>query len=130
MLFVETGNSRFDREITVQITTVEESARGNPIMHVNKFLFMSSWSFFTVGIDFIASIGVLSFSPGDFTKSFEVTIINDNVFEGLQEFSAVMTTTESQVDIFQSLARVQIIDDDGKEIDVDLYQSTSCGYIL
>ena len=69
---------------------------------------------FTAGIDFVASSGVLSISPGDMTKSFEVAIINDSVFEGTQEFSAAMTTTESLVDIFQSVATVQINDDDGK----------------
>lgn len=70
--------------------------------------------YFTAGIDFIASSGVLTFSPGVLEKTIEVTVINDNVYEGLQEFYAELSTNEMQVNIFQTDAMAQIIDDDGK----------------
>ena len=43
----------------------------------------------------------------------EVNIIDDNVYEGTQEFSAQLTTTDSGVNIFESDAVARITDDDG-----------------
>lgn len=40
-------------------------------------------------------------------------ITNDNVYEGVQEFSARLTTTDSGVNIFEPEATIQITDDDG-----------------
>ena len=41
-----------------------------------------------------------------------MTILNDNVYEVLEEFTAELTTTDSGVDIFQPDATAQIDDDD------------------
>lgn len=89
-------------------------------------------TYFAAGRDFIASSGVLTFGPGVTEKTIEVTVINDNVYEGLQEFSAELSTNEMQVNIFQTDAMAQIIDDDGKLISAVCYisvvmQATVCG---
>ena len=73
---------------------------------------------YTAGLDFIASSGELTFHPGNTEKRFEVTIINDIMFEGLQVFSAELTTNDSRVDIFQTVATVQIIDTDSKNLNL------------
>lgn len=59
---------------------------------------------------------MLTFGPGVTEKKIEVTVINDNVYEGLQEFYAELSTNEMQVNIFQTDAMAQIVDDDGKLI--------------
>ena len=41
-----------------------------------------------------------------------MTIIDDNVYEVLEEFTAELTTTDSGVDIFQPDATARINDDD------------------
>lgn len=68
----------------------------------------------TAGADFIIASGELNLRPGDTEGMFEVTIINDSVFEGLQEFSAQLQTAESRVVIIMPDTTVEIIDDDGK----------------
>ena len=45
-----------------------------------------------------------------------MTIINDDVYEVLEEFTAELTTTDSGVDIFQPDATARISDDDGNLI--------------
>lgn len=78
--------------------------------------FINTITYFVAGRDFIASSGVLTFGPGVTEKKIEVTVINDNVYEGLQEFYAELSTNEMQVNIFQTDAMAQIVDDDGKLI--------------
>ena len=51
-------------------------------------------------------------------------LIDDNVYEGLQEFSANLTTTDSGVNIFEPDATAQITDDDG-----NLWAENQCGFI-
>ena len=41
-------------------------------------------------------------------------ITDDNVYEGLEDFSAELTTTDSSVNIFEPDATAQITDNDGK----------------
>ena len=65
------------------------------------------------GGDYVGKVEDLTFSPGETQKTVEVTIITDNVYEGLQEFFAKLTTTDSGVNIFEPDATVQIVDDDG-----------------
>ena len=56
---------------------------------------------------------VLTFAPGKAVQNVSVIIINDNVYEVLEEFTAELTTTDSGVDIFQPDATARISDDDG-----------------
>ena len=43
----------------------------------------------------------------------EVIVIDDNVYEGTQEFRARLTTTDSGVNLFETDAVARITDDDG-----------------
>ena len=42
----------------------------------------------------------------------EVTVIDDNVYEGTLEFRAQLTTTDSGVNLFEPYAVARITDDD------------------
>ena len=63
--------------------------------------------------DYIETTREVTFAPGETLQRVDVTIINDNVYEGLEEFTAELTTTDSGVDIFQPDATARISDDDG-----------------
>ena len=43
-------------------------------------------------------------------------IINDDVYEGLQEFFAEIETTDSGVNVFQPEATARIYDEDGNRV--------------
>ena len=66
----------------------------------------------TGGSDYIETTQELTFAPGETLQSVAVTIIDDNVYEVLEEFTAELTTTDSGVDIFQPDATARINDDD------------------
>lgn len=66
------------------------------------------------GNDYIGKVELLTFSSGQTQKRVEVIIVNNDIYEQLQTFSAELTTTDDRVDIFEPLANVQIIDDDGR----------------
>ena len=74
---------------------------------------MHRCSVFVDAADYRETIEELTFAPGETLKTVEVTIINDNVYEVLEEFTAELTTTDSGVDIFQPDATARISDDDG-----------------
>ena len=69
----------------------------------------------TEGSDYTATTQEVAFAPGDTLQTIVVTINNDNVYEGLEEFTAELTTTDSEVDIFQPDVTARINDDDGKQ---------------
>ena len=54
---------------------------------------------------------VLTFGPGDSSDSTLIFIINDNLYEGTEDFSAILTTTDSAVEIFEPVADITITDD-------------------
>lgn len=55
------------------------------------------------------------FGPGQTAKTINIRILNDRVFEKSEVFSIIMTTRDSGVTkIAPNVARVTIIDDDGK----------------
>ena len=56
---------------------------------------------------------MVTFAPGDSLQTVQVPINNDDVYEGLEEFTAQLTTTDSGVVIFQSDATARINDNDG-----------------
>lgn len=63
----------------------------------------------------------ITFQPGQTLQTVQVMIIDDSVYEGLQDFLAELTTTDSGVNIFQSDATAQITDEDGN---VFMFSST------
>ena len=57
------------------------------------------------------------FGPGETTADVNITIVDDNIMEGTEMFSATLTTADSNVMIGDGTATVTILDDDGKYLD-------------
>lgn len=62
--------------------------------------------------DYETIVQEIIFSPGDQLKTVNVTIIDDEIFENLEEFSARLTTLDGRVVLAESNAVAQILDDD------------------
>lgn len=65
----------------------------------------------TAGQDFVATSGVLTFGPGETSKTIAVTILADRTGEGGESFFVDLSTT-SAVGISDSRGEVTILDDD------------------
>ena len=65
------------------------------------------------GNDYVGTSQIVTFAPGDTIKTVQVPINNDTVYEGLEQFTAQLTTTDSGVVIFQPDAIARINDNDG-----------------
>ena len=63
------------------------------------------------GLDFVGNNEVLTFGPGDSSGSTLIFINNDNLYEGTEDFTVILTTTDSAVEIFQPVADITITDD-------------------
>ena len=63
------------------------------------------------GFDYISARGTLTFSPGESSRTFTVTTIDDSVVEGLKYFS-VQLTNANGADIARGFAPGMIIDDE------------------
>ena len=57
------------------------------------------------------------FGPGETTADVNITIVNDNIMEGTEMFSATLTTADPNVMIGDGTATVTILDEDGKYLD-------------
>ena len=68
----------------------------------------------TDGEDFLGSATNVTFSPGDVQKHISIQIVNDAVFEDLEDFFGTLTPVDTRVTIFEPDADVHINDDDGK----------------
>ena len=68
-------------------------------------------SLFLTGSDFIGSVQSVTFSAGTHSESVLVFIIDDEEYEGTEDFYAILTTDDTRVDIFQPNANVTIVDD-------------------
>ena len=55
---------------------------------------------------------MIIFSPGVRQQTVTVQIVDDNIFEILEEFSAQLTTSDRRVDIVEPDATVEIEDND------------------
>lgn len=67
------------------------------------------------GVKYTAKSGTLTFAPGEVQKSIQVTILNDTVLEGRQDFS-VRLSTSINGNIKNNLASVIIADDGSSPI--------------
>ena len=56
---------------------------------------------------------MLTFAPGMLQDCFNVSIINDDMYENPEEFFANITTTDTQVTISPMTTVITIIDNDG-----------------
>ena len=63
------------------------------------------------GSDFIGSVQTITFTSGSTSESVTVYIIDEDDYEGTENFYATLTTTESAVKIFEDNASITIIDD-------------------
>ena len=74
------------------------------------------------GADFTTHTEQLTFSPGDADpKIVRVPLVDNNRVEGDEEFSVLLSTSDSDVNIVNSPATVRIVDDDGTlNINTDL----------
>lgn len=71
----------------------------------------------TAGTDYIATVGTLTFAPGETSKTINVPVINDNVLEGDETFSFVLSNPsgDGTVEIQNSSTAVlTIVDNDNQ----------------
>ena len=67
----------------------------------------------TDGSDYIGGVQELTFMPGESQLLVLVLIVEDAVYEGVQEFYAKLTTTDNGVNIVEPNATAVIYDNDG-----------------
>ena len=57
----------------------------------------------------------MTFNPGEFTVTINLSTLPDNVVEGNEELTATLTTTNTDVDVVNPTATILITDDDGRD---------------
>ena len=99
------------------------------------------------GEDYNTAGGVLIFSPGEVSKTISVNILSDNIPEGIETFSIVLSNVSAGAMISDGSGTITITDDDGNpgisissvsvsedagiaSIDVDLSHTTPLGSSL
>ncbi|MDB6034285.1 MAG: hypothetical protein JWM16_4623 [Verrucomicrobiales bacterium] len=98
-------------EAATNITiTVTRSPDGTGPVSVD---FTTSNNLAVAGLDYVATNGTLFFDIGETSKTFTVTILNDNLGEGLEDFFVVLTNAlgESALGL-TNVATVGIVDND------------------
>ena len=68
---------------------------------------------YSAGEDYDETTQSVTFEPGQSLVSVQVMITDDTIYEGMQEFTVMLTSSDSAVTITQSDATAQIIDNDG-----------------
>ena len=66
------------------------------------------------GSDFNTISLQITFGPEQLSATVRVPIVNDNIIENTEMFTAILMTAEENVEIIDNTATVTIIDDDGK----------------
>jgi hypothetical protein len=66
----------------------------------------------TVGSDFVATTGRITFAAGETTKTILIPIVNDSIFEGRENFRIRLTDATSELDIISPEIPVTILNDD------------------
>ena len=59
----------------------------------------------------MGSVQTVTFTAGSTSETVSVFLIDDEEYEGTEDFYATLTTTETRVRIFEDEARISIIDD-------------------
>jgi urease beta subunit len=62
--------------------------------------------------DFTAGSGTVTFAPGETKKTIRVNVADDNLVEGLETFSVVLSNASPGIDIVQATGTATIVDDD------------------
>ena len=124
VLSVINRNPSLERDLVVQVGTLSGSAEEGMCGHIKlrkvtymcetllllSELYMKSIGFFP-GSDFIGSIQTVTFTSGSIHKTVSVYVIDDEAYEGTEDFYATLTTTDTSVRIFEDNASIRIIDD-------------------
>lgn len=73
-----------------------------------------SWSTATatIGEDFLDFQQTLTFAPGETTKTFDVQIVNDAIFENNENVFALLSSGDTDTEILQDFAIISILDND------------------
>jgi len=72
-------------------------------------------TFSTAPMDYTATTMTVVFSPEESVKTVLVPIEDDDVLEGLEMFSAILMTSDTRVQLFNSSSSVSITDNDGED---------------
>ena len=72
-------------------------------------------TFSTAPMDYTETTMTVVFGPEESVKTVLVPIEDDDVLEGLEMFSAILTTSDIRVQLFNSSASVTITDNDGED---------------
>ena len=71
--------------------------------------------FLIAGTDYGGVVTTVTFEPGDTEQFVDISIVNDDVLEGVEMFTATLTIDDSNVDISSNdTATITITDDDSK----------------
>ena len=65
---------------------------------------------FCSGSDFIGSVQTITFTSGSTSDSVSVYVIDDEAYEGTEDFYATLTTIDTSVRIFEDNANIRIVD--------------------
>lgn len=71
------------------------------------------------GADFTSASQTLTFGPADVMLNVTIPITNDNVLEGIESFTARISspTLDGSVDITSPVATIRILSDEGQSFD-------------
>ena len=118
---VENRNPERGGEYTIQLNTVPGSAIASTnggiytyyivLTHVCNIT-IRVFSTNTVNGDYVRTTQTVRFSPGTQSQTVLVPLINNNIFESTEDFSAQLTTSDRRVNIVEPMAVATIVDDD------------------
>ncbi|HEX8118923.1 MAG TPA: Calx-beta domain-containing protein, partial [Pyrinomonadaceae bacterium] len=66
----------------------------------------------TAGVDYTAASGTLNFAAGESSKSFNIPIKSDNIFEGNETFNVALSNPTGGVELFDPAGAVVTLNDD------------------
>ena len=85
----------------------------------------------TGGTDYGGVASTVTFESGDTEQFVDITIVNDAVLEGVEMFTATLTTDDSNVDISSNdTAFITIVDDDSKLQGGSVCLLTCCCFVM
>lgn len=107
-------NNYFVSESSGVVTVAVRRTSGTlGTVRVNFTVFSDTNDLAVPGADYIVTNGVLVFEQNEILKTFTVTILPDNVVEGNETFTLLLTNATGGANIgFQGSAKVTIVDDD------------------
>ena len=104
-------------ELTSTVTfTVTKSATNTVLTHAVNYATVAGTA--TASSDYTPTSGTLSFLPTDFTKTFNVTILNDSLVESNETFTVLLSSPTYGATISVPQSTVTIMDDDNPILSV------------